>query len=164
MEKNFGDCVKEYRISIHVSGYKPTYSLLGKIDDILSEQGIPYAILKREEFLKYYIREAENDMKKSFEKYIASGCYEVYKGRMSTCSAVIAFEKFNRVFGTSYQITEGEDWFDIHNPQIDVWRVKEKLETPSYICKYCSDSKMESFQWDYSLQMPVLDDYLVLEN
>lgn len=164
MEKKFWDCVKEYRISIHVSGYKPTYSLLGKIDDILSEQGIPYAILKREEFLKYYTREAENDMKKSFEKCIASGCYEVYRGRMSTCSAVIAFEKFNRVFGTSYQITEGEDWFDIHNPQIDVWRVKEKLETPSYICKYCSDSKMESFQWDYSLQMPVLDDYLVLEN
>lgn len=162
MEKSFWDCVKENRISIHVSGYKPTYSLLGKIDEILSEQGIPYAILKREEFLKYYTLNPDNDMKKSFEKCIASGCYEVYRGRMSTCSATIAFEKFNRVFGTSYKITEGEDWFDIHDPQIDVWRVKEKLETPSYICKYCSDSKMESFQWDYSLQVPVLDDYLVL--
>lgn len=137
--------------------------MLEKLDGMLKKRDIPYAILKREEFLKYYTKTPDQDMQKSFEKCIASGCYEVYRGRLSTCSAVIAFEKFNKVFGASYQIKEDEDWFDIHNPEIDVWKVKEKLEAPSYVCRYCSDSRQESFPWDYSPQMPSLDDYLISE-
>ena len=164
MDEAFWKTIKQERISIHISGYKPVYKLLDKIDSILKEKDIPYVILKRDEFLKYYTEKANNDMEKSFEKCIASGCYEVYKGKLSTCSAVIAFEKFNKIFGTSYQITENEDWFDIHNSQIDAWEVKKKLEEPSYICKYCSDSKLESFKWDYSSQIPSLDDYLVSED
>ena len=164
MSREFWDTVKQERISIHISGYKPVYHMLDKIDKILNAEKIPYAILKREKFLKYYTKKADNDMEKSFEKCIASGCYEVYRGRLSTCSAVIAFEKFNVVFGTNYQIRENDDWFDIHNPNIDVWKVKEKLESPSHACKYCSDSRLESFEWDYSGQVPSLDEYLVSEN
>ena len=163
MTEEFWKTVREERISIHISGYKPVYNLLDKIDCILKEQNIPYAVLKREEFLKYYTKNADNDMKKSFEKCIASGCYEVYRGKLSTCSAVIAFEKFNQIFGTDYRITENEDWFDIHRQDMDAWEVKKKLESPSYACKYCSDSKEESFSWDYSSGAPVLEEYLVLE-
>ena len=163
MDERFWGTVKQERISIHISGYKPVYHMLEKLDGMLKKRDIPYAILKREEFLKYYTKTPDQDRQKSFEKCIASGCYEVYRGRLSTCSAVIAFEKFNKVFGASYQIQEDEDWFDIHNPEIDVWKVKEKLEAPSYVCRYCSDSRQESFPWDYSPQMPSLDDYLISE-
>ena len=163
MTDEFWKTVREERISVHISGYKPVYNLLDKIDHILKDQNIPYAILKREEFIKYYTKDANNDMQRSFEKCIASGCHELYKGRLSTCSAVIAFEKFNQIFGTNYCITKDEDWFDIHNPRLDAWEVKRKLESPSYACKYCSDSKEEKFSWDYSSEKPVLEDYLVLE-
>lgn len=44
---------------------------------------------------------------------------------------------------------------------IDAWEVKCKLESPSYVCKYCSDSKMESFDWDYSVGNPELKDYII---
>ena len=57
MDADFWTCIKDNKISIHVSGYKPTYSMLDKIDGILKEQKIPYAILKREEFAKYYTKE-----------------------------------------------------------------------------------------------------------
>ena len=73
-----------------------------------------------------------------------------------------AFEKFNRIFGTDCRLEEDEDWFDIHKPGTDAWKVKEKLESPSYACKYCSDSKLEKFGWDYS-RNPRLRDYLVAE-
>lgn len=164
MNYEFWNCIRKERISIHISGYKPVYHLLNQIDSILKEQQVPYAILRRDKFLKYYTKESTNDMQKSFEKCIASGCYEVYKGRISTCSAVIAFEKFNDIFKTKYQITENEDWFDIHNPKLDAWEVKKKLESPSFACKYCSDSVRESFEWDYSSKSPLLDDYLLSEN
>ena len=160
MGDEFWKCVEENRISIHVSGYKPTYNMLDKIDAILSEHGLPYAILKREEFLKYYTKAPDNDMQESFEKCIASGCYEVYRGRLSSCSGVIAFEKFNEIFGTDYKTIENEDWIDIHNTSLTAWEIKDKLETASFVCKYCDVSKMESFEWDYTKELTI-DDYVV---
>lgn len=164
MKKEFWDCVKENRVSIHISGYKPVYQLLDRLDAILKEQGIPYVILKREEFFKYYTDKADNDMQLSYQKCIASGCHEVYKGRLSKCSAVIAFEKFNDMFKSNYQIIEDEDWFNIHDPQINAWRVKEKLEMSTNVCRYCSDSRCESFEWDYSPKMPSIEEYIISRN
>lgn len=161
MDADFWTCIKDNRISIHVSGYKPTYSMLDKIDCILKEQKVPYAILKREEFAKYYTKHGNNDIHKSYEKCMASGCYEVYRGKISTCSAMIAFERFNEQFGTSYEVIENEDWFDIHNPNLDAWEVCRKLDMPSQMCKYCSDSVIEKFEWDYSGKSPNLDDFIV---
>lgn len=161
MPEEFWKTVKTERISIHISGYKPVYSQLDKIDSILKKQNIPYTILKREKFLKYYTKNADNNMQKSFDQCIASGCYEVYRGKMSTCSAAIAFEKFNTIFGTEYHITENEDWFNIHDQTIDAWNIKEKLESPSYICQYCSDSKQEEFEWGYSSTPPKLEEFLI---
>ena len=59
MSREFWDTVKQERISIHISGYKPVYHMLDKIDKILKAEKIPYAILKREKFLKYYTKKAE---------------------------------------------------------------------------------------------------------
>lgn len=70
MEDRFWDCVQQERISIHVFGYKPTYSLLNKIDSVFKEQRIPYVILKRDEFVKYYTDKPDNDMKKSFKNVL----------------------------------------------------------------------------------------------
>lgn len=99
MNDIFWKCVIDNRISIYVSGYKPTYSMLDKIDMILKDKGIPYAILKRDKFNKYYTLEANNDELESYEKCMASGCYEVYRGKISTCSGIIAFlstSQYNR--------------------------------------------------------------------
>lgn len=161
MEEEFWQCIRKQRISIHVSGYKPTYHILEKIDTIMSTKEIPYVILKRNEFVKYYTDSPTNDMEKSFVRCIASGCYELYRGRLSSCSAVIAFEKFNEMFGASYQIMENEDWFDIHNPQIDIWKVTEALGRASRMCRYCSDSVTKSFPWEYSGERVTLNDYLI---
>ncbi|MCM1242600.1 MAG: radical SAM protein [Roseburia sp.] len=161
MNDEFWDCMKKNRISIHVSGYKPTYNMLERIDSILKDHGLPYVILKRDSFLKYYTDKPDNDMDKSFEKCIASSCYEVYKGKISSCSAVIAFEKFNQRFGTQYKITENEDWFDIHSPHVDAKEISEALSRASYVCKYCNTLQSETFEWDYAGSDTGLSDYLV---
>lgn len=161
MEEDFFQTLLNNRIAIHVSGYKPTYSMLDDIDKILCEYGLNYTILKREEFIKYYTTEPDNQMRISYERCIASGCRELYRGRLSRCSAAIAFEKLNKQFGTKYEVVENIDWYDIHNPEIDGWKLKRALDHASHICKYCSDSKMESFSWDYAGHNPKLEDYVI---
>ena len=44
MRNEFWECIKNEKISIHISGYKPTYQMLGKIERVKEEQGIPYVI------------------------------------------------------------------------------------------------------------------------
>lgn len=161
MDKVFWETVIENRISIHISGYRPTYSMLDKIDAILLEKGIPYAILKREEFSKYYTKKDTNDKNKSFDKCQARACYELYNGRLATCSAVIAFEKFNEYFQSQYSIYENEDWFDIHQESVNAWHIKEILDHPSNLCRYCSDGRTEIFEWDYSGKEVSLEDFII---
>lgn len=161
MGKEFWECMRNNRISIHVSGYKPTYSIMKQIEYILREQNIPFAVLRREQFDKYYTIDGSNQIQKSYQKCSASGCYEVYRGRISTCSAMIAFEKFNEQFGTDYELIEDEDWFDIHNPEVNAWNIYRKLDGPSQMCRYCSDSKTETFPWEYSYGKLSIDDFVV---
>lgn len=154
-------CLSDNLITVHVSGYKPTYNMLNQIDDILKKHKLDYTVLKRETFAKYYTEEPCNDAQKSFYNCIASGCRELYKGKLLRCSAVIAFEKFNNQFGTNYIIKENEDWFDIHNPLVNAWDIKEKIDKCSSVCHYCNVEKMEEFEWDYAGNKVSIKDYII---
>ena len=74
---------------------------------------------------------------------------------------MIAFEKFNEQFGTKYQITENEDWFDIHCTNVNAKEISEALGRASYLCKYCNTVQSESFEWDYAVNGSGLQDYLI---
>jgi hypothetical protein len=162
MSDEFWDCIIDNRISIHVSGYKPTYNILDNIDLTLKGKGIPYTILKREKFFKYYTLKPVNNEIESYEKCIASGCYEVYRGKISTCSGIIAFDRFNDIFGCDYKIREGTDWIDLDDTNMDGYEIKRFLETPSYACKYCNCDMMQEFQWDYADKEKNIREHVIL--
>jgi len=161
MPPEFWTCLKENNITVHVSGYKPTYHMLDKIDELLHSNGLEYTVLKRDKFLKYYTEEPNNDMESSYINCIASSCREVYRGKLLRCSAVIAFEKFNEQFGTKYQTKENEDWFDIHAEKANAWKMKEILDRASDICKYCDVEHMQEFDWDYAGNEASVADYVL---
>ena len=150
MDMSFFECLRQNRITVHVSGYKPTYNLLDKIDKCLSSNNVDYTILKRDEFAKYYTLNNSNDANKSFEECFASRCRELYNGKLMRCSGIIAFEKLNKKYNTDYQIIDEEDCFDIHKKNVDAWEIKRKLDQPSNACKYCDIDNTEVFKWDYS--------------
>lgn len=160
MEDNFWACIKKNRISIHVSGYKPVYKMLNRIDAILKEHAIEYVILKRDRFFKYYTESDIHDMNWNFDNCIASGCYEVYRGNIFTCSAVIAFQRFNNSLNMNYILTEGKDYFAL-NSEADAFKIKQKLESPSNVCKYCDVKNSQSFEWKYSGTELVKEDFLL---
>lgn len=88
----FFESLRKNKITLHISGYKPTYYMLDAIDAKLKKEKIIYSILKRDTFLKYYTIAPDNSENKNFLNCIASGCRELYQGRLIRCSAVIAFE------------------------------------------------------------------------
>lgn len=161
MPQEFWECLKAERITVHVSGYKPTYHMLDEIDRILRSNGLEYTVLKRETFLKYYTMEPDNAMEENYINCIASSCREVYRGRLLKCSAVIAFEKFNEQFGTQYQTKEKEDWFNLYDAGMDAWKMKEILDHGSGICKYCDVEHMQEFEWDYAGSDASVTDYIL---
>lgn len=161
MSEEFWQCVEQNRISIHVSGYEPTYKLLDKIDGTLKKNKMPYVILPRENFLKYYTQEGNHDKQESYDNCIACACYEVYRGRIAACSGTIAFEQFNRAFHAGYDVRENEDWFALDNPALDGWQIIKKLNQPLEICRYCDTKHAVSFPWEASKRDIKLEDYMV---
>ncbi len=161
LSEEFFRCLIQNSITIHVSGYKPTYNLLDKIDAILKKYNLNYTLLKRESFFKCYTLQRSGDEEGNFEKCMTSGCRELYNGRLLRCSGVIAFEKFNSQFGTAYETKENEDWFDIHRKNIDPWELKSRLDKASYVCGYCDVDNAEEFGWDYAGKDAKLSDYIL---
>lgn len=161
MQEDVFNCLRKNEITIHVSGYKPTYRMLGAIDAKLKSEGLQYTVLRRDSFQKYYTSEPCNNADYSYANCIASGCRELYNGRLIRCSAVIAFEKFNEQFGMTYTTVEEEDWFDIHKPEIDAWKMKERIDRSSQVCRYCNVNHQEEFAWDYAGSKASIDDYIV---
>ena len=68
MSKEFFDCLVENRITIHVSGYKPTYNMLEDIKEILDKYHLNFTLLKRESFSKYFTLKREGNKENNFEK------------------------------------------------------------------------------------------------
>lgn len=162
LPESFFEELVRLNISIHISGYRPTFGILDQIDRILSDYKLNYTILKRDEFVKYYTTESINSMDESYKECMVSACTELYRGRLSRCSAAIAFEKLNRQFGTEYCVTKDVDWYDIYDRNIDANEIIRKLAKPSPICKYCTIQK-QSFNWDYAGSKPDLEDYVIMK-
>lgn len=135
------------RITVHISGYKPTYKIIDRIEGRLKNSHIDYTVLKREKFYKFYTRKADNDPVQSHEKCPSAGCRELYRGRLSKCSAALAFERLNKQFGTHYNVERNKDWFNIHDSSMTGFDIIKKMDQPAAICSYCSDKDMEYFDW-----------------
>ena len=154
------EAIKDNHISLHISGYQPTYKLLDRIDKRLTTAGIDYYVLRRDEFYKFYTLEPDNDSVQSHTACPSCACWELYHGRIMKCSAVLAFEKMNRQFGTQYQVIKNEDWFDIYDENLKTSEIYEKCLRHSQMCRYCNLEKKETFPWTCG-QKEKLSDYIL---
>lgn len=162
LDDNVLESFKENRITIHISGYRPTYKMMPQINDRLSKFNLEYTVLKRDDFYKFYTINDKNDPNLSHAKCMSAGCRELYKGRLSKCSGALAFTRLNEQFGTNYEVKKNVDWFDIHDKEISVWDIDRSLNQPAAICKYCSDKHIEYFKWSNN-ENACLEDYIIKE-
>ncbi|MCR5669033.1 MAG: radical SAM protein [Lachnospiraceae bacterium] len=160
-EKIFQE-LEELNISIHVSGYPPTERMAEKIECVLKKYHLPYTFLHRPEFFKFYTKAPIHQMIQNYENCPTSGCWEVYRGKIMRCSAVIAYQKLNKQFGTKYDIVENVDWFDLYSDEWDGVNLKKALNHASHACKYCDLENKEMFDW-HNGGKPELSDYVLSE-
>lgn len=151
---------KKNRISVHISGYKPTYKLIDTITNRLDQYDIEYTVLRRDRFHKFYTQNMNNDAEKSHAGCPSSGCRELYRGRLAKCSAALAFERLNEQFGTNYVVTRNRDWFDIYDKNLTGWDIIRGLDAPVPICGYCDTCRLQNFAWE-SGKREGLRDYIL---
>lgn len=152
---------REQRIVVHISGYDPVFRMQEEIETVLQREGIPYCFLERSDFSKFYSLSDSNDKDYNFQNCFTHACHELYQGKLSMCSGVIAFDKMNQQFHTAYQLEEGKDYYDIHAKDFDAFHVMELLEQPIPACRYCDMAKMQSFSWGTAGNHARLEDYIV---
>ena len=160
LSKSILDAFVRNKVTVHISGYRPTYKLLDAIRAVLEKNGLDYYVLKREVFYKFYTQEAVNDAEASFAACPSAGCRELYRGRLAKCSAVLAFERLNEQFGTDYIVTRNRDYFDIYDKNLTAWEIVRGLDAAAPICRYCDTEHAVKFPWQ-SGQPEVLEDYLL---
>lgn len=134
-------------VTVHISEYRPVEKIASQIAARLKSFGIEHYFLKREEFYKFYTQHPEHDGTKSHEACPSSGCREVYRGKLVKCSAVLAFERMNKQFGTQYDVRKGEDWFDLHDERLTGWDIMKKLDEAVPACRYCDTAHQQFFSW-----------------
>ena len=63
------------------------------------------------------------------------------------CSAILAFERMNKQFGTHYETHENEEWFDLHDKTLTGRKILQKLDEAVSACRYCDIERKQVFPW-----------------
>ena len=71
-------------------------------------------------------------------------------------------ERIGKQFGVHFDVVENEDWFDIHNPDINMQEVLDKLNDAVNMCSYCTDKELEYVEWEGAKAEPELSDYVII--
>lgn len=161
MQADFFKGLEDERISIHISEYPLIHRMRESIEDTLQSYNVEYVFLNRDSFTKYYTLEANNDAASNHEMCFASGCPELYNGRLMRCSAVLCFEKFNDCFDTQFKLLENEDFIDIHGKMAEEVDINEWMNHASHICSYCDIENMEEYAWKNGGDAVALEDYVL---
>lgn len=161
VQKKILDALIKNNIIVDISCYEPTMKMIDKIKNLLDENDILYNITHVKEFAKWLTLDDTHDEKISEKICWSKTCRYLKNGKISKCGVRVAMERLSNQFGVHFDIYENEDWFDIHNQNIDMVDVIEKLNRPTHICKYCTDKKVEVFPWQGSVLTPELNDYII---
>lgn len=152
--------IAENRITMHISEYRPVEKIARKISACLQEFQIEHCFMPRDQFYKFYTQKPVNDAEASHDACPTCGCREVHCGRLVKCSAILAFERMNKQFGTHYETHEGEEWFDLHNMSLTGWDILQKLDGAVSACRYCDMQHKEFFSWTPGTKEQ-LEDYVL---
>lgn len=159
-DENLFNTINENNISVHISGYPPVMSHRDKISKILDIKKIQYTFLSRDRFFKFYGTDREHNITDSHSNCPTRGCPELYYGKILKCSAVIAFERFNKYFNTNYEITN-DDYLSIYDPNLTGKSIIKFLSNPAPMCAYCDTNNITYYSWEAGRRTPELNDYVI---
>ena len=102
-----------------------------------------------------------SDIKKAWDSCRVNSCTNYKSGILCGCSMIEAFEKMNRQFGTSYQMIEEEDYFDLYKTKQSIHDILSAFRKPKHICGYCDSKPATWFDWSLPNEEISVYDYVV---
>ena len=126
-------CIRDNKIEIFISEYKPTHKMIDAIKNILCREKIRYTTTGYDARKKFNlpITKSLNGVYPSY--CISQGCYAMGEGKLAICPTLMYVKKFNEVFHENLP-TEGMiDLDTLMSGQEILKKLKERVP----LCNYC---------------------------
>jgi len=156
IEDAFFKCVKNNNVTLCISEYKPTSSILDVILTRVQKFDLDYSI--RSYDIKQKFNKPLSLSPKSIypKKCISDGCVEVCDGKIARCPSLMFISKMNEVFGVELP---SDGILDIDEIS-DAKSALEVLNREVPLCKHCIQNEIE---WGVCGKKPYLEDFAVYE-
>ena len=147
MDGTLLEAIKSCEVHVRLSTYEPMVKKRAEIANFLTKQQIkhwmsdPYL-----HFAKYINPRGDSNPKKVVAQCPASRCTFLSNGKMTRCALPFNIKYFNQHFKT--KIDMSNDQIDIHDEQLDGFKLKKRLLKPMAACCFCN--KVEWIPWSQS--------------
>jgi organic radical activating enzyme len=160
--------IRENKIKLKISIYKPTYIIIDAIEQFLIKKNIMHFYGNGDTHYSqnmiiqtFHTCLSEPANRKAYVNRVS--CYNEYcwflnDNKLYKCGYPPLSYKLNEVCGTNY-ICDNDDGFDIFAEE-NGWNIIQRLTGHIPFCRYCS-SKKRKFLWESNRKFVSLDDYIV---
>lgn len=159
-EKKLFEVMKKCSVWFMVSGYKPTLSMYGQIEDICTQNGVRVVCNGVINEFSRKVRDEKVSNPYKAHRYCRRNnewCFTLREGKISPCITFYV-EMMNEKFNAGIDISE-DDCFDIYKEE-NGWNLDRKLYNPIPLCRYCGEEKM--FSWtSIKPEAARLEDYII---
>ncbi len=140
--------LKGDNVVLEITLYKPMIDRIEVLSQFLKERGVKFQVLMHgaSEFHKVLVKEPRLSSEEARKK-CPTNCRELYKGRMFPCPMAAFVFYYNRYYAGTYPEEKG---LDIYKENISICDLKQYLNSPFELCKYCALPLEEDkdFPWE----------------
>lgn len=144
MKKIFWKKISENNIELQISEY-PGVKNIDKIQAIARENYVEPVFAHKADKMRAVINLSPGNKDDHYKLCPASGCINLYRGKLYPCSFVSYVDFFNKEFNLQIPTCPGLDIYNMK--QEDVYNL---ANTPIEMCKYCDSKKKREFLWHKS--------------
>lgn len=132
--------LRDYNVTVTISPYPVMFGQIEEIIDFLKNNNINVETAPfRVEFSPILYKEHKFPFE-SLENICY--CYTMYRGKITPCGHFNSMEKYNEIFGTSYEYKDGI--IDIFDESLNPSDIMPRLTKPSKLCDFCATYKARS--------------------
>lgn len=150
------ECIRENKIVVQISEYKPTHQMIDRITDTLDQYGITYYIQPYQEKQKFVKPLSLSEASRYPHACISERCVNIWNGRITRCPTLMYIRQFNQVFEQSLpeegalQLSDCPKGFDL----------LDALQKEVPLCRHCVLCETE---WEQCGVHPSVTDFATAE-
>lgn len=146
--------LREHHIGIDVSMYPPTVRNQNQLTALFNTEGIDYKLTAPiTRFAKRIDLSGGSDIHNSFWQCDSKWCSFLRDGQLCVCPAPFFLKQLAERYQLPVQAESGI--IDIHKTTMTPEQIKEFLNTPNQVCRYCTE--MVFFEWKANQKFDLTD-------